>query len=171
MRRSTRLQPPIARPGFHLYRSDGAARGQGRRESRSTTHRHTASWGCAHFGNGNANRPEQIAYACLAGAATNNIAEYTGLEAAISHARSMAYDRCCFQVDSMLVARQVRGEWACRDTNLQPLLAYVWSMMREMERAGKTIIVEHIYREFNTEADALANRALDTQSSQDWVRV
>ena len=43
--------------------------------------------------------------------------------------------------------------------------------MRQLESDnGAIIIVEHIYREYNKIADALANEALNQEGDQQWQR-
>jgi hypothetical protein len=41
-------------------------------------------------------------------------------------------------------------------------------MISGMEAAGAHIIIEHIYRDFNTVADKYANKAVDTRTTRDW---
>ena len=65
------------------------------------------------------------------------------------------------QGDSMLVTRQVTGVWACRSTNLQADYQRCWKLYETIREMGVDLRVEHIYREFNTVADALSNEAVD----------
>ena len=119
---------------------------------------------------GQTSTPTEGAYGILDNEASHNMAEYQGLISGMHRAAWRAQcNRLCFQVDSMLVARHVQRQWACRSTRLQPLLQQVWDMLRTWESNGVVVIVEHIYREFNAVTDAVANRALDGQLNQDWV--
>ena len=109
------------------------------------------------------------AFGCLPDGSSNNVAEYIGLLAALGHARTLGAGRCCFQVDSLLVAGQVRGQWACRSSALIPLLEAALRVIRLLEASGTVVLTEHIYREYNKMADQLANQALDTQGSREWT--
>ena len=61
----------------------------------------------------------------------------------------------------MLVTRQVTGVWACRSANLQADYQRCWKLYETIREMGVDLRVEHIYREFNTVADALSNEAVD----------
>ena len=65
------------------------------------------------------------------------------------------------QGDSMLVTRQITGAGACRSANLQPDYQRCWKLYETIRNLGVDLRVEHIYREFNTVADALSNEAVD----------
>ena len=91
------------------------------------------------------------------GETTNNVAEYraviAGLEAALAFpARVMRV-----RADSMLVIEQLRGVWKVRQPHLRPLHARA----RELLAAYAEVDLAHVRREFNTDADALVNAALD----------
>ena len=109
-----------------------------------------------------------VAWGYLGPHVSNNVAEYIGVLAAVRHAAAHGYEQICVQVDSLLVAQQVNYKWACRSPELRPLLEQVWQYLRQLPAHGESAIVEHIYREFNTEADALANRAVSDESSCPW---
>ena len=79
--------------------------------------------------------------------------------------------KVCIQTDSKLIAEQVNRRWACRSLQLQPALVDAWAKIRLMEQAGREVIVEHIYREYNRAADGLANRAIEERSSSAWTQV
>jgi ribonuclease HI len=164
-RKHGRLRPPDRRRGFNLYRSDGAARGQG-----SITVEHVGSgWGAVCFGDsGQDVTPSRVAWGWLGEDKTNNEAEYIGLLNALQHAREDGHQRVCFQLDSLLVVNQVRGVWACRTPCLEVYYSDASRMIEGMENAGAQIIVEHIYREYNKWADKCANVAVDTRLSQTW---
>ena len=72
----------------------------------------------------------------------------------------------CFRVDSMLVKRQVLCEIACRSADLQRYHEICMSMLRELRRLNPhgAVSVEHVYREFNANADGTANEAIDSYS-------
>ena len=60
-------------------------------------------------------------------------------------------------MDSMLVVKQMRGEWKLKHPGLKPLAARVGELVREF----RSVSFEHVYRESNKDADRLANEAMD----------
>ena len=93
-----------------------------------------------------------------------------GILNAIRHALTHRADHYCFQTDSLLVAQHINCIWACRHEALRPFLEEAWQCIGELERRGSQIIVEHIYREYNTVADRLANAAVDARADCHWRR-
>jgi len=91
------------------------------------------------------------------GAATNNVAEYHALVAALTWAAGHGCRSLRIKSDSELLVRQMRGEYRVRNAGLQPLYQEATRLVAELDR----VRFEHIRRELNTEADALANRAMD----------
>ena len=91
------------------------------------------------------------------GAATNNVAEYHALVAALTWAAAHGCRSLRIKSDSELLVRQMRGEYRVRNAGLQPLYLEARRLVAELDR----VRFEHIRRELNTEADALANRAMD----------
>ena len=165
-RRQARHKPPPEREGFALYRSDGAARGQG---AAVATRRCGSGWGAAFFGLGpHADIPVAESWAYLGEGVSNNVAEYLRLRAALAHTLQARHQCICFRTDSKLVAEQANYTWACRSEDLRPLLGEIWALMRALEGNGRTVIVEHIFREYNSYADRLVNRAVDSATSQPW---
>jgi ribonuclease HI len=164
-RKRERLRPPVRRRGFVLYRTDGAARGQGSTTSESTC----SGWGAACFGDsGQDDTPENVAWGWLGEDKTNNEAEYIGLLNAQQHARDARHQRVCLQLDSLLVVNQVCGVWACRSPCLEVYYSDAMRIINGMENAGTQVVLEHIYREYNKWADKFANVAVDTRSSRVW---
>ena len=89
--------------------------------------------------------------------ATNNVAEYQGLLAALAWAQDRGLRRLHIRSDSELLVRQLKGEYRVKNPGLQPL----YQEARErVERIGK-VTFEHVRRELNREADRLANLAMD----------
>ena len=164
-RKKKRLEPPCRRRGFTLYRCDGAARGQG-----GTSDVNLGSgWGAVCYGNtGQDTTPEQVAWGWLDEHMTNNEAEYIGLLNALQHTLAQGHLRVCYQLDSLLVVNQACGKWACRSASLETYYSEAIKMIENMEAAGATVIVEHIYREYNKDADKYANVVVDLQSQQEW---
>ena len=88
--------------------------------------------------------------------ATNNVAEYRGLLAALDYARSR---QCRLRVfsDSELLVRQIKGVYKVKSLDLKPLYEQARRMIAELE----SFSIQHVYREHNREADRLANEAMD----------
>jgi ribonuclease HI len=91
------------------------------------------------------------------GETTNNVAEYEALIAGLDAALDHGVDRLRVCLDSLLLVRQVRGEYKVKAPGLRPL------HRRVMALAGRfgAFSIEHVRREHNTVADGLANAALD----------
>jgi len=91
------------------------------------------------------------------GIATNNVAEYNGLLAALQWAVTHKVSRVHIRADSELLVKQMRGEYRVKNPGLQPL--YVRA--RLLVAALDDVRFEHVRREFNTEADRLSNLGMD----------
>ena len=61
------------------------------------------------------------AFSDYLGKATNNVAEYQGLLAALDYALSNHYLRIHVQTDSELLARQIKGVYKVKSPGLKPL--------------------------------------------------
>jgi ribonuclease HI len=95
------------------------------------------------------------------GVTTNNVAEYRALIAgleAVAHLRARIMR---VRADSLLVIKQLRGEWKVKHVNIKPLHAEARALLAEYE----IVDLQHVPREENTEADALVNQALDAADS------
>ena len=91
------------------------------------------------------------------GVATNNVAEYRGLIAALLYLDRGGYTDILIRSDSELLTKQMRGEYKVRNPALQALHQEASVIVRRLGR----VRFEHIPRAQNTEADRLANRAMD----------
>ncbi len=91
------------------------------------------------------------------GHATNNVAEYSGLIAALEWAIDHGESGVRVRMDSELVIKQMRGEYKVKHAGLQPLHA---EARRLVARLGR-VTFEHVRREQNKVADALSNKAMD----------
>jgi len=91
------------------------------------------------------------------GQTTNNVAEYRGLLAALGWAVDRGLDALHVRSDSELLVKQLRGEYRVKNPGLQPLYQ---DARRLVQRIGH-VTFEHVRRELNTEADRLANLAMD----------
>ena len=65
---------------------------------------------------------------------------------------------CVFLVDSMLVAEQLNGNYACRSEDLQDTYSKCVSILEDLTNRGQPWQIRHIYREYNATADALAGQ-------------
>jgi ribonuclease HI len=91
------------------------------------------------------------------GIATNNLAEYRGLIAALGWAKDHGHRRVHVRSDSQLLVRQMLGAYKVKHPALQPLHAEA----RELAQAIGHVTFEHVPRERNAHADRLANLAMD----------
>ena len=94
------------------------------------------------------------------GRSTNNVAEYYGLIAALDYAQQHNIHALRVESDSELLVRQMRGQYKVKSAELRPL----FERARKMAQTFASFKIEHVYREKNAEADALANEALDETS-------
>ena len=91
------------------------------------------------------------------GIATNNVAEYNGLLAALQWALDHDVRRVHIHADSELLVKQMRGEYRVRNPGLQPLYVRARLLVAQLD----DVKFEHVRREFNTEADRLSNLGMD----------
>lgn len=91
------------------------------------------------------------------GVATNNVAEYRGLLAALEWAAGHGVSPLRVRSDSLLLVKQMRGEYRVKHPGLQPLHERARTLTRWIGR----VTFEHVRRELNAEADRLANEAMD----------
>lgn len=91
------------------------------------------------------------------GTATNNVAEYRGLLAALDWARANGHRELHVRSDSLLLVQQMRGIFKVKNAGLQPLHAEA----RRLAADIGTVTYEHVGRSHNAHADRLANAAMD----------
>ena len=91
------------------------------------------------------------------GIATNNVAEYQGLLAALEWARSHGHHALHVRSDSLLLVQQMLGNYRVKHQGLLPLYARARLLAHEIGR----VTYEHVRRESNAHADRLANAAMD----------
>ncbi|HEU4937473.1 MAG TPA: ribonuclease HI family protein [Vicinamibacterales bacterium] len=96
------------------------------------------------------------------GIATNNIAEYNGLLAALQWAVDHDVRRVHIRADSELLVRQMRGEYRVKNPGLQPLYVRARLLAAQLD----DVKFEHVRREFNKEADRLSNVGMDEAEAQ-----
>ena len=105
-------------------------------------------------------RPDGTAVEELHGAlgiATNNVAEYNGLLAALQWAVEHGERVLHIRADSELLVKQMRGEYRVKHPGLQPLHARA----RRLASALDKVTFEHVRREQNKHADRLSNVGMD----------
>lgn len=91
------------------------------------------------------------------GETTNNVAEYTGLIRGLEQAKALGFDAVVIRSDSQLMVKQLLGEYRVKAANLKPL----YSQAIDALAGFASWSAEHVYRDKNTRADTLANRAMD----------
>jgi len=91
------------------------------------------------------------------GRTTCNEAEYAGLIAGLEEARTHGASEILIRSDSQLLVRQIQGEYKVKSRRLMPLFLRAREMLQEFAAWR----AEHVPREQNSRADALANEAMD----------
>jgi ribonuclease HI len=91
------------------------------------------------------------------GRATNNVAEYFALITALDYCATSNISRLRVRSDSELLVRQMQGRYKVKSESLKPL----HERAIRQSKGLAYFAIEHIPRELNSEADALANIALD----------
>ena len=91
------------------------------------------------------------------GNTTNNIAEYTGLVKALEHAREMGGRTLLINSDSELMVKQMNGQYKVKNEGLRALYQQATSLRKHFD----STTIKHIYRDQNSQADALCNEAMD----------
>ncbi len=95
------------------------------------------------------------------GRGTNNKAEYSGLLYGLKAAVSRNMRVLTVKGDSKLVINQVQRIWKVRQQDLAVLRDQCCALTSDM-----TVVYEHVPRAQNKRADELANKAMDTSSSE-----
>jgi ribonuclease HI len=87
---------------------------------------------------------------------TNNKAEYTGVFEGLLFAKKHNIKRIHVKGDSILVLRQLKGEYKVKSANILD----IYRDTKQLCDYFDTITFEHVYRKDNARADELANMAL-----------
>lgn len=87
---------------------------------------------------------------------TNNVAEYNGLIIGLELAINNGIKELSVKGDSLLVIKQMKGEYKVKNKNLKILFERAKQLSLQFDK----ITFEHIYRENNKRADELSNIAL-----------
>jgi ribonuclease HI len=96
------------------------------------------------------------------GVATNNVAEYRGLLAALEWARTHGHRALHIRSDSLLLVQQMLGNYKVKHPGLQALHAKARLLAHDIGR----VTFEHVGRALNAHADRLANAAMDAASDR-----
>jgi len=91
------------------------------------------------------------------GIATNNVAEYNGLLAALQWAIDNNVTAITVKGDSLLIIEQMRGNYKVKNEGLKPL--HMKARMLVMQIGN--VKFEHVPRELNKDADRLSNVGMD----------
>jgi ribonuclease HI len=165
MKRPSKLTPPgSARlfadshsaappPGVHIANIDGASRGNPGPASYAVVLRDPSG-------------KIILELAKNIGRETNNVAEYYALLAALDYAATHDIHALRIRSDSELLVRQMQGRYKVKSPDLKPLHERASKLARQLQY----FTVEHVRRELNSDADALANIALDQAGTPGGVR-
>lgn len=102
------------------------------------------------------------------GVVTNNEAEYSAIVLGLETLKRLYGTgkvknyRIEVRADSELVVSQLRGEYQIKEEKLMPFFIKIWNLQ---VKDFPKITFTHIPREQNSEADALANEAMDQGKS------
>jgi ribonuclease HI len=88
---------------------------------------------------------------------TNNEAEYIGLIIGLEEAINMGIQELYVEGDSLLVIKQMKGEYKVKAENLYKL----YEKAKKLEMQIISVSYNHVYRDKNKRADALSNMALN----------
>jgi len=93
------------------------------------------------------------------GVTTNNQAAYTALKLGLEECLRMGVKEVHVYLDSLLVVNQMNGVFKIRNRDLWP----IHDAIKTLAKKFKKVEFSHVPREFNKQADAAVNRALDQQ--------
>lgn len=91
------------------------------------------------------------------GITTNNIAEYNAVIYGLQEALIEKADEIELNLDSELVAQQLKGEYRVKNPSIKPLFEQALHLLSGF----KKFTIKHIPREKNKEADKLVNKAIN----------
>ncbi|XP_057416212.1 uncharacterized protein LOC130710852 isoform X3 [Lotus japonicus] len=97
-----------------------------------------------------------------AGIATNNAAEYRAMILGMRYALKKGFTGIRIKGDSKLVCMQIDGSWKVKNANLSSL----YKVAKELKDKFLSFQISHVLRNFNSEADAQANLAINLADGQ-----
>jgi ribonuclease HI len=101
----------------------------------------------------------RLQYGDYLGVATNNEAEYRALLLGLQKARELGLSKVEIRCDSELMVRQLNGSYRVK----QPHLLKLWQEAQAELQRFAAHQIRHVPREMNSQADRMANRAIDRQ--------
>ena len=99
------------------------------------------------------------------GESTNNVAEYQAMILAAQKAVAYNARRVTFKTDSELLVRQLNGAYRVKSQNILPLYHELTILLGKIPEWK----VQHVRREENACADALANQGIDSSHRHSTV--
>lgn len=93
--------------------------------------------------------------------ASNNVAEYTGMIEALKYAKAHPADAVHIYTDSKLVQSQMAGLFKIKNADLLPL----WKEACTLRDEIANVTIEHVLRDKNKQADAVATLVQLVKSS------
>ena len=97
------------------------------------------------------------------GRQTNNVAEYSALLAGLKAAAKIGAGEVLVLSDSELLVRQMTGRYRVKNLNLKKLYDQAQDLLENFSRCK----FDHVRREQNTDADRLANQAMNLKANVD----
>ncbi len=91
------------------------------------------------------------------GICTNNEAEYTALILGLATAKAEGIKSLECSLDSELIVKQLNGVYRVKSPKLKGL----YEKVKNLEKDFEHIRYKHVKRQFNKEADAMVNKAID----------
>jgi ribonuclease HI len=104
-------------------------------------------------------------HAQFLGRMTNNQAEYRAAILGLERAVALKATAVEVLADSELLVKQANGDYRVKNFDLQQR----FRELKRLERQIGRVEYRHVRREFNTAADALANRAMDEKTSRSFA--
>lgn len=96
------------------------------------------------------------------GITTNNQAEYQAVKLALEQAEKYSPESIDFFIDSMLVVKQMSGEYKIKNRDLWP----IHEAIKKLAEKYESVTFTHVYRDKNSHADAQVNHVLDARAEQ-----
>jgi len=96
----------------------------------------------------------------IVGEATNNVAEYEGILRGLLAAKDLGGTQLNIFCDSDLMVKQINGQYRVKNAHLKLYHRQVMELINQFEQ----VTVKHVYRDDNTAADAMVNKALDARA-------
>jgi ribonuclease HI len=96
---------------------------------------------------------------------TNNIAEYEAVILGLRKLRALGITTCIIRTDSKVVVGQIENEYSVTE----PVLMQYVTAIRNLERQFKGFSLQHVDRNKNEEADALAKAAAKSEALPSYV--